>query len=484
MFIQHSAFLTTGLIVILAAQTGVPTAQGGQADEALQAAKSATRFMTDSVSTHGGYLWRYSADLSQREGEGVVKTETVWVQPPGTPAVGATFVRLYQATEDQQFLDAALATAEALRLGQMRSGGWQALIEFEPARRKKWAYRTDPPRSKAKDQSSLDDDKTQSAIRFLIHLDQATGLKNQSVHEMTMFALDGLIEKGQFSNGGFPQVWTGSSGESKESQSSAARYPDSWPRQYPGHQQYWNQYTLNDNLASDVMRTLFLADDVYDDPRYQAAALRLADSLLMTQMPMPQPAWAQQYNQSLEPIWARKFEPPAITGGESQSVIRTLMQVYRRTGKIKYLDAVGPALDYLQASELPDGRLARFYELKTNRPLYFTRDYKLTYDDSDCPTHYSFKISSKLKRLRAQYEKLRKQTWTPPLNRSSSRSEKTEPVYSKHIQKLIDNQDQHGAWVTDTGLRYQKHDGSVIDMAVMVRNLNTIANYLGAANQE
>ena len=50
-----------------------------------------------------------------------------------------------------------------------------------------------------------------------------------------------------------------------------------------------------------------------------------------------------------------------------------------------------PALAYLKKSLLPDGRLARFYELKTNKPLYFTKTYELTYDDSDMPTHYSFK---------------------------------------------------------------------------------------------
>lgn len=155
--------------------------------EALAAAKKATSFLVEQVSTEGGYLWRYSADLKHREGEGVVETSTVWVQPPGTPAVGQAFVQLFQATGDRQFLDAARAAAESLRRGQMQSGGWQAMVEFEPERRRRWAYRVDPAGSKAKDQSSLDDDKTQSALRFLIQLDRALEFKDESIHEMTHY---------------------------------------------------------------------------------------------------------------------------------------------------------------------------------------------------------------------------------------------------------------------------------------------------------
>ena len=117
-------------------------------------------------------------------------------------------------------------------------------------------------------------------------------------------------------------------------------------------------------------------------------------------MPEPQPGWAQQYDREMHPAWARKFEPPSITGGESQGAIRILMDVYRHTGDKKYLEPIPRALDYLDKSQLASGRLARFYELKTNKPLYFTKTYELTYDDSDMPTHYGFKLDGKLDQLR------------------------------------------------------------------------------------
>ena len=57
---------------------------------------------------------------------------------------------------------------------------------------------------------------------------------------------------------------------------------------------------------------------------------------------------------------------------------------------------------------LPNGQFARFYELKTNKPLYFTKDYKLTYDDGDVPTHYSFKIGNRLDTIETQLADVKK----------------------------------------------------------------------------
>ena len=475
-------YRTFSTCVILCLFTALASAQSDKetrlSSQALAAAKKATSFLTREVSTEGGYLWRYSADLGKREGEGIVETKTIWIQPPGTPSVGQAFVRLFEATGEDQFLVAAKAAGEALRRGQMRSGGWQAHVEFDPDRRRKWAYRIDPEGRKRKDQSSLDDDKTQSAIRFVIQLDRALNFEDQPVHEMAMYALDALISQGQFDSGGFPQVWTDERQPDATAPAKRGNYPDTWPKEYPGHQNYWYRYTLNDHLASDLIDTLFLAEGIYGDVRYRQSALRLADSLLMAQMPEPQPAWAQQYNAEMQPIWARKFEPPSITGGESQSVIRTLMSVYRYTGDHKYLKPIQPALNYLKRSELADGQLARFYELKTNRPLYFTRQYQLTYDDGDLPTHYGFKISSKVDRLQAEYDELVDKPWKKPSSQPRWRR-----ASEKEVRDIVKSQDERGAWVSSSGLRYHKSDEPAIDMSHTVKSLETLATYLKTSSQ-
>lgn len=461
-------------ITILFAILVVTTAKGDLRHDALHAAKNAVSFMTEHLSIEGGYLWKHSADLELREGEGVVTTRTAWVQPPGTPSVGGAFLQLYAATNDKQFLEAARNTGEALRRGQMRSGGWQSMIEFESARRRKWAYRTDPIREKAKDQSSLDDDKTQSALRFVMQLDQALLFEDEAIHEMALYALDGLLAKGQSPNGGFPQVWTNAVPE-RETTAKVASYPESWPREYPGHREYWYRYTLNDNLAPDVIRTLFLAEEIYSDVRYREAALKHADFLLLIQMPDPQPAWAQQYDYDLHPIWARKFEPPAVTGGESQGVIETLMYVYTQTQNAKYIETLPKALDYLEASALPDGRLARFYELETNRPLYFTKSYELTYDDSDLPTHYSFKTTSRVPRMRSELKRLTSLTEAGVVQERKTEKAK---VSDRRVRGIIDGLDERGAWVSNGELRYHKKSGPVIDLRIAVSNLKLLANYL------
>lgn len=445
-------------------------------DDALAAAKQATAFLTNHVSSHGGYVWSYSADLQKREGEGVVGADTAWVQPPGTPAVGTAFVKLYQVTKDPQFLDAALAAADVLSCGQMQSGGWQASVELDPAASKRWAYRVNPKTKRAKDQSTLDDDKTQSALRFLILLDDALSFKNETIHEMTLFGLKGLLDQGQFSGGGFPQVWMSTRPAGTDTPLRQSSYPDVWSKEYPGHQEYWFRYTLNDHLASDVMDTLIMAENVYHEARYGEAARRLGDSLLAAQLPNPQPAWAQQYDSQMQPIWARKFEPPAVTSSESFSVLKTLMNLYQHTGDRKYLEPIPRALDYLESCELPDGRVARFYELKSNRPLYFTRQYELTYDDDDLPTHYSFQLDSKVSQLRKRYKVLTGNASTSPDAQIAIKAA-TSPSNTA-VRRVIDSLDARGAWISDQPLRFNKLPGPSIQMQDVVTNLHLLAHYL------
>ncbi|MCD0462471.1 pectate lyase [Roseiconus lacunae] len=477
-------FLLFTLVTLVGTAEFKANAQSGDRDEnaaktqlkrqALQTAKKATTFLTEKVSTNGGYLWRYSSDLQLKEGEGVVESETVWVQPPGTPAVGLAFVALFHATGDPQFRDAALAASEALRQGQMHSGGWQASIEFDPERRKKWAYRVESPHRKKKDQSSLDDNKTQSALLFLIRLDEALQFKNELVHHTAEYGLRGLLNNGQFKNGGFPQVWMNEKTSDHLADPVKASYPDDWPRVYPGHQQYWLRYTLNDQLASDTMKVLFEAERIYQKPEFREAAIRLADSLLAAQMPEPQPAWAQQYNAEMQPIWARKFEPPAITTSESFGVINTLMDVYLQTGEKRYLASIPRALDYLKTCELPGGRVARFYELKTNRPLYFDLAYQLTYDDSDMPTHYGFQLGSKVDQLRRRYTKVTETASPQGASLLDSRPKASE----SKVRAIIASQTDHGIWLNQDGMRYHKSKEPAIDMQEVVTNLQTLAAFL------
>ena len=99
-------------------------------------------------------------------------------------------------------------------------------------------------------------------------------------------------------------------------------------------------YTFNDNAIADVIATMIEAHKIYGDERWHRAAERGGDFIILAQMPDPQPAWAQQYNLAMEPTWARRFEPPAITGGESFGVMQILLELYLSYGEPRLPDEV------------------------------------------------------------------------------------------------------------------------------------------------
>ncbi|HEV7224438.1 MAG TPA: pectate lyase, partial [Pirellulales bacterium] len=283
----------------------------------------------------------------------------------------------------------------------------------------------------------------------------------------------------QFANGGFPQSWTGPAAEQPVVKAS---FPDYDWRTERRVKEYWNLYTLNDGLAGDVTDALSDALAIYGDERCRRALRKLGDFLVLAQLPDPQPAWAQQYDYEMHPAWARKFEPPAITGGESQDAIETLLKIYRLSSDEKYLAPIPKALAYLKASRLPDGRLARFYELKTNQPLYMTKDYQLAYDVSDMPTHYGFKIGSqKLDQLQHQLAQLK----VSP--HDSNAGSVSKPI--ARVREILSQLDDQGRWVTAatgdriTGQPKFSKGQPFISSAVFARNLEMLGTYVEAAER-
>ena len=241
----------------------------------------------------------------------------------------------------------------------------------------------------------------------------------------------------QFDCGAFPQVWTGPVATKPIVK---AKYPDYDWRTEGRIKEYWNLYTLNDNTCGYITDTLIDAYRIYRDEKYLTALRRLGDFLLLAQMPEPQPAWAQQYNYDMQPVWARKFEPPGVSGDESQEVIETLMKIARVTSDKRFLTPIPSALDYLRRSLLPEGKLARYYELKTNKPLYMSRrgkTYSLTYDDSDLPSHYGWKTDARLDELQQRYEEAQR-------GRSTMQAQPS----SGQISEIIKSLDSQGRWVT------------------------------------
>ncbi len=448
--------------------------------QALAALRQATAFFNEQIATEGGYLWRSSEDLARREGENKASATQVWVQPPGTPSVGSAFLTAFEATGDKFYLEAATETAHALVRGQLQSGGWYYWIDFDPANRKKLAYRDAGGGSKARNTTTLDDNTTQSALRFLMRADRALEFKDAKIHEAIEYALQSLL-RAQHPNGAWSQVFDEPPDPDKHPVKRAS-FPAEWSRTWPGGD-YWYQYTFNDNSLADVIETMFEAAEIYGNASFRESATRAGGFILLAQLPEPQPAWAQQYDTDMHPAWARKFEPPSVTGGESQRVLRTLMMLYRETGDKKYLEPIPRAIAYLRRSALPDGRLARFYELKTNKPLYLTKTYELTYDDSDMPTHYGFKVGHSLDAIEQEYQRLNGAD--PSKLKPPAKPDRPQLTQSLEAQTrmVIAALDSRGRWVEPGRLRsHGPNDPTerVIECQTFIKNVETLSRYLAA----
>ena len=482
-----------GLILLVLSPVSGPCIAEDLREDARQAMQGAVEFYSTKVAAHGGYVYRYSDDLAKREGEGKTDLDTLWVQPPGTPSVGMAFVEAYELTREPYLLEAADAAADCLIRGQYRSGGWNASIEFAPDERKKKAYRVDPERRKSNatpfNVTTYDDDKSQSAMRFLIRLDQVNNFKVQRLHEAITFALEATL-KAQYPNGAWPQGYAEFPDTVKYPVMKAS-FPKTWSRTMTA--KYYHQfYTLNDNALADVIGVMLLANQVYGDTngeeaaKYLRAAERAGDFLILAQLPEPQPAWAQQYDFEMHPCWARKFEPPAISGLESQGAIHVLLKLYVVTGDRKYLKPIPSAIEYLKRSRLPDGQLARFYELQTNQPLYVTKEYVLTHDDGDLPTHYGFKVGANLDELAREYERLAALSADELKALRHSKPKKPgapSPSLTKETRQAIESLDARGAWVEDGTLKYHgKHDPTrrVITSERFTKNLKALSRYIAA----
>ena len=302
------------------------------ADTATQVRKAMLRgadFMRP-ISAEGGYLWRHSLDLKTVAGEVRANSTTIWMQPPGTPSMGMAFLKAYQNTGEESLLDHAMAAGAALAASQLESGKWDYKFDF-----------SNPKASKRRNLTTFDDNTSQSVLSFLLALWEhckGDSPREHSIRRARDYGLKKLLEA-QYPNGAWPQRYDGIRKTFQAYPILSARCPETWARTYTG-EKYTNHYTFNDNSHRDCV---LLALE---------AALRGGDFILLAQMPAPQPAWAQQYNARMEPAWARKFEPPSITEGESVGVYSTLLDLYLATGKEKYLKAAGPAVQWFQKSSI------------------------------------------------------------------------------------------------------------------------------------
>lgn len=413
--VGNKTFLMLLIVITVIGLSTPPAAAGDLRDKALNAADRASRFMMEEVSTRGGFVWLYSSDLSERWGEIPARDTQIWVQG-ATNGVGELFLDYFEATGDKRWLSRADRVARAIIWGQHPSGGWHYLIDFDMPGIRTW-YAETASRCWGWEEyyhyygnCTYDNDVTTSSVRFLLRLYMTT--LDPAYRPALIKGLDFILAS-QYPNGSWPQ-----------------RYPRTDDFVKDGHPDYTSLYTFNDGVMIQNIRVLIEAWEKLGDDRYHAAARRGMDFYLAAQGPMEQPAWAEQYDMDMHPAQARTYEPGAWHSERTALCIRELMEFYRINGDKRYLNAVKPALDWLDSVVVnrdPDKRAERdgrmypythaiYYENGTNRPLYVHRTgtsiengrYWADYEFGNCPCHVLQVLTINTASLRNEYDRLSK----------------------------------------------------------------------------
>ena len=198
----------------------------------------------------------------------------------------------------------------------------------------------------------------------------------------------------------------------------AAQYSNGgWPQYFPLRDGYYSRITYNDNAMVNVLTLLrdassgespFSFVDKARRDLASAAVARGIDVILRSQVRQggQLTAWCAQHDErTLEPAWARSYEPPSLSGGESVGIVNFLISIEEPTpeivaaieGAVRWFRSVSMSGVRIKRIPGPDGRVdrilaedpdapplwARFYELGTNRPLYLDRDSVYRYDYSE-----------------------------------------------------------------------------------------------------
>lgn len=240
--------------------------------------------------------------------------------------------------------------------------------------------------------TTFDNETTYTHIHYLAQV--YTLMKEAKYKEGVLKGIDFVLEA-QYNNGG-------------------------WPQYYPLEKGYSRHITFNDGAYMGIMNLLKKivsndADYAFIDQKtrekvtksYQKGLdcilkMQIVDNGKLT-------AWCQQHDEiTLLPAWARKFEPPSICNAESVDVVLFLMAIDNPDEEI--INSVQSAVKWFQDSKIYNTRVesfqapemdskykkitndvrvvtdttappiwTRYYELKTNKPLFSDRDSEFLY---------------------------------------------------------------------------------------------------------
>jgi len=285
--------------------------------------------------------------------------------------------------------DEAARIADQLLLYQKENGGWEKNVDMALMLTKAEKDQLIAKRSDVSE-TTIDNRTTYPQVAYLGKVITASLLKTAPPTNFPKYrdafnrGLDYLLAS-QYSNGGFPQF-------------------------YPLRKGYYTHITFNDDAMIGVLTVLRGIAKKTDDYKFvdeerraraEAAVTKAVPLILKLQVVIggKKAVWIQQYDEdTLKPAWARKFEPPCLTAGESVGIVRFLMEE-KVTPEIR--EAIESAVEWYKKTQLTGIRWvrtngensvvkdktappiwARFYEIETMKPIFIGRDSVIRYDVS------------------------------------------------------------------------------------------------------
>ena len=456
--------------------------------DVLKAMDQATDFMMNTVSTNGGFVWKYTADLSERWGEIPARDTMIWVQDPGTIGVGTMLIGAYKGTGDEKYIEYARRVANALIWGQYPSGGWHYLIDFDMTEIEEY-YENVASKCWGWEEyyhyygnCTFDDNVTTGATRFLMNMYLTT--LDPAYYDSTIKALNFILES-QYPNGAWPQ-----------------RYPISNEYPHDGHGDYTPYYTYNDDVIQGNIHLLIEAWQKLGNVEYKKAADRGMYFIIISQLGAPQAGWGQQYDMDMNSAAARSYEPASVMPSQTVRCCKDLMLFYKITGKRRFLRGIPEAIEWIESSYLPDSdkqndRIthATFYEIGTNKPIYAHREgtskenghYYVDYVPKNFPGHCGMQTTINVDALRLEYERvnaLSPEEAMAEYKAEVSAKPSVPSVDPDKVEQLIKNMDDRGAWVEELNVpdysdpvKGQRRKFSGISTATYIRNMRTLINY-------
>ena len=309
------------------------------------------------------YFKRSKERLRADQGALAAETKAAGLERPLPPPSNGDFKLPSRPTRAWFASDEAKALAAAAVSFQTPSGGWSKHVALTKGARQPgmhWSGQSDEGDSWHY-VGTFDNRSTTEQLRLLGGVASATG--RADLRQAFNKGLDYIFDA-QFPNGGWPQV-------------------------YPLEGGYHDNVTFNDDAMVHILELLRDvvsggADFGFVDAERRAKAgqafdrgIRCILAAQIVQEGRPTVWCAQHDPLTLEPVPARRQEPASLSGGESASILRLLMEVPNPPPPV--VDAILAALAWFEKYQIVDSQdagskdgpvWARFYDLSSHRPIF------------------------------------------------------------------------------------------------------------------